>query len=410
MRNVSAIRQIKSKYRRLAPMMDERMRRQWAASEAEAYGWGGVSAVSKAIGMSRVTVEKGSTELAARAQNPRAPVSARIRHPGGGRKTLSETDPQLFAALEQLIDPMTRGDPMSPIRWTCLSTSHLAEVLTRQGHALSARSVGRMLNEAHYSLQGNRKTQEGGTHPDRNAQFEHINTTVQEFQHRGQPVISVDAKKKELVGQFKNGGREWRPQGAPEEVKVHDFVDKELGKVTPYGVYDLSQNEGWVSVGIDHDTAQFAVQAIGRWWKKMGAPRYPRAKELLITADGGGSNSSRCRLWKVALQALSVRLQMPIHVCHFPPGTSKWNKIEHRMFCHMTQNWRGRPLVSHEVIIKLIGNTRTQEGLRIRAELDRGSYPTGIKISNAALAALNIVHDAFHGDWNYVLSPKQKPQ
>jgi hypothetical protein len=220
----------------------------------------------------------------------------------------------------------------------------------------------------------------------------------------------VDAKKKELVGQFKNGGREWRPQGAPEEVKVHDFVDKELGKVTPYGVYDLSQNEGWVSVGIDHDTAQFAVQAIGRWWKKMGAPRYPRAKELLITADGGGSNSSRCRLWKVALQALSVRLQMPIHVCHFPPGTSKWNKIEHRMFCHMTQNWRGRPLVSHEVIIKLIGNTRTQEGLRIRAELDRGSYPTGIKISNAALAALNIVHDAFHGDWNYVLSPKQKPK
>ena len=299
---------------------------------------------------------------------------------------------------------------MSPIRWTCLSTSHLAEVLTRQGHALSARSVGRMLNEAHYSLQGNRKTQEGGTHPDRNAQFEHINTTVQEFQHRGQPVISVDAKKKELVGQFKNGGREWRPQGAPEEVKVHDFVDKELGKVTPYGVYDLSQNEGWVSVGIDHDTAQFAVQGIGRWWKKLGAPRYPRAKELLITADGGGSNSSRCRLWKVALQALSVRLQMPIHVCHFPPGTSKWNKIEHRMFCHMTQNWRGRPLVSHEVIIKLIGNTRTQEGLRIRAELDRGSYPTGIKISNAALAALNIVHDAFHGDWNYVLSAKQKPQ
>lgn len=408
MRDADAIQQIRSKYRRLAPLMDERMRRQWAASEAEAYGWGGVSAVSGAIGMSRVTVEKGSMELAARAKNPRAALSARIRRPGGGRKRLGATDPELFAALEQLIDPMTRGDPMSSLRWTCLSTSHLADALTRQGHALSPRSVGRLLNGAHYSLQGNRKTQEGGTHPDRNAQFEHINATVDVFQDRGQPVISVDAKKKELVGQFKNGGREWRPQGAPEEVKVHDFVDKELGKVTPYGVYDLSQNEGWVSVGIDHDTAQFAVQAIGRWWKKMGAPRYPHAKQLLITADGGGSNSSRCRLWKVALQALAVNLQMPIHVCHFPPGTSKWNKIEHRMFCHMTQNWRGRPLVSHEVIIKLIGNTRTQEGLRIRAELDRGTYPTGIKISNAALAALNIVHDAFHGDWNYVLSPKKK--
>jgi hypothetical protein len=408
MRNASAIRQIKSKYRRLAAVMDERMRRQWAASEAEAYGWGGVSAVSSAIGMSRVTVEKGSAELAARAENPRAAVSTRIRRLGGGRKQLTEADPQLFVALEKLVDPMTRGDPMSPLRWTCLSTSQLAQALTQQGHALSPRSVGRLLNEAEYSLQGNRKTQEGGSHPDRNAQFEHINAAVKEFQHRAQPVISVDAKKKELVGPFKNGGREWRPQGEPEEVKVHDFVDKQLGKVTPYGVYDLSQNEGWVSVGIDHDTAQFAVQAIGRWWKKMGAQRYPQAKELLITADGGGSNSSRCRLWKVALQALSVRLQMPIHVCHFPPGTSKWNKIEHRMFCHITQNWRGRPLVSHEVIIKLIGKTTTQTGLRIRAELDTGSYPTGIKISNAALAALNLEHAAFHGDWNYVLLPKQK--
>lgn len=408
MRDATAIQRIRSKYQRLAPLMDERMRRQWAASEAEAYGWGGVSAVSSAIGMSRVTVEKGSMELAVRARHPGAPVSARIRQPGAGRKALSEADPELFAALEQLIEPMTRGDPMSSLRWTCLSTSHLANTLTRQGHALSPRSVGRLLNAAHYSLQGNRKTREGRGHPDRNAQFEHINTTVEEFQGRGQPVISVDAKKKELVGQFKNGGREWRPRGAPEEVKVYDFVDPELGKVTPYGVYDVSENEGWVSVGIDHDTAQFAVQAIGRWWKKMGAPRYPHAKELLITADGGGSNSSRCRLWKVALQGLAVNLQMPIHVCHFPPGTSKWNKIEHRMFCHITQNWRGRPLVSHELIIKLIGHTRTQEGLRIRAELDRGTYPTGIKISNAILAALNIVHDAFHGDWNYVLLPKKR--
>ncbi|MGH8411438.1 MAG: ISAzo13 family transposase, partial [Pseudomonas sp.] len=328
MQDASAIRQIKSKYRRLAPLMDERMRRQWAGSEAEGYGWGGVSAVSSAIGMSRVTVAKGVAELTSRARAPRAAVSARIRRRGAGRKQLTETDPELSAALERLIDPVTRGDPMSPLRWTCLSTSQLAQALSEQDHPVSPRSIGRLLNAAGYSLQGNRKTQEGTSHPDRNAQFEHINATVQGFQHRGQPVISVDTKKKELVGSFKNAGREWRPRGEPEAVKVHDFLDKELGKAIPYGVFDLSENEGWVSVGIDHDTAQFATQAIERWWKRMGAKRYPRAKELLITADGGGSNGSRCRLWKVALQALTLRLQMPIHVCHFPPGTSKWNKIE----------------------------------------------------------------------------------
>jgi len=311
----------------------------------------------------------------------------------------------LLEALEVLVEPTSRGDPQSALRWTCKSTARLAEELTRQSHPIGAWTVGALLRDAGYSLQSNRKTKEGATHPDRNAQFEHINTMVKRLQQRGQPVISVDTKKKELVGQFKNGGREWQPKGEPEEVDVHDFPDPRLGKVIPYGVFDLSKNEGWVSVGIDHDTAQFAVQAIGRWWKKMGAKRYPDAKELLITADGGGSNGSRCRLWKVALQELAVRLGMPIHVCHFPPGTSKWNKIEHRMLSHITQNWRGRPLISHEVIINLIANTTTQAGLKIRAELDRGIYPIGLKITDAELTGLNLKLAKFHGDWNYTLLP-----
>jgi hypothetical protein len=281
----------------------------------------------------------------------------------------------------------------------------LAEALTRQGHRVSPRTVGRLLSADGYSLQSNRKTKEGVSHPHRNEQFEHINVMVKGFQHRGQPVISVDTKKKELIGEFRNAGREWRPKGEPEEVKVHDFVDTELGKAIPYGVYDLSENKGWVSVGIDHDTARFAAEAIRRWWKKMGSKRYRDARELLVTADGGGSNGSRCRLWKVALQELATKLQMPIHVCHFPPGTSKWNKIEHRMFCHITQNWRGRPLVSHEVIIQLINNTRTKAGLKIRAELDTGRYPTGIKVSDEELAALKLRPAKFHGDWNYALLP-----
>jgi transposase len=406
MQDSFVIRQIQSRYRSLEPLMDERMRRQWAATEAQEYGWGGLSAVSVAIGMSRNTIRKGMEELAARKKRPRAKIDSGIRKKGGGRKRLTESYPELAEALERLVDPMSRGDPMSPLRWTCKSTYDLADELTLQGHQISPRTVGTLLKMAGYSLQSNRKTKEGGCHPDRNAQFEHIAKTVRRFQRRGQPVISVDTKKKELVGEFKNGGREWQPKGEPEEVNVYDFPDDELGKVIPYGVFDVSQNEGWVSVGIDHDTAEFAVQAIGRWWKKMGRKRYPNAKELLITADGGGSNGSRCRLWKVALQELAVRLKMPIHVCHFPPGTSKWNKIEHRMFCHITQNWRGRPFVSHEVIINLIANTTTRTGLKIRAELDHGDYPTGIKISDTEFNLLNLKLGKFHGEWNYALLPK----
>ena len=388
--------------------MDERVRRHWAAAEAQAYGWGGVSAVSTATGMSRKTIRKGLAELGVRERVPDEPVTARLRSPGGGRKRLTETDPELFERLEWLVEPSTRGDPMSPLRWTCKSTHELAQALTEQGHALSARTVGRLLNAAGFSLQGNRKTKEGADHPDRNAQFEHINSTVKRMQQRSQPVISVDTKKKELVGEFKNGGREWQPKGEPLTVNTHDFMDPELGKAIPYGVYDLSRNEGWVSVGIDHDTAQFAAQAVYRWWKKMGAKRYPDAKQLLITADGGGSNASRSRLWKVALQDLARRMNMPIQVCHFPPGTSKWNKIEHRMFCHITQNWRGRPLVSHDVIVALIANTTTRAGLKIRAELDSASYPIGTKISVQELASINLKRDAFLGDWNYTLLPHRR--
>ncbi|HEY6348118.1 MAG TPA: ISAzo13 family transposase [Candidatus Angelobacter sp.] len=388
--------------------MDERMRRQWAAAEARAYGWGGVNAVSEVLGMSPNTIRKGLAELAAREKNPQAAVSPHVRQKGGGRKRRSEADPGLMETLEGLVEPLTRGDPESALRWTCKSTTLLAEELSRMGHGVSPRTVGRLLNAEGYSLQSNRKTQEGKSHPDRNAQFEFINLAVQQWQQRGQPVISVDTKKKELVGRFKNGGREWQPQGEPEQVRVHDFLDKELGKAIPYGVYDLSANQGWVSVGIDHDTAQFAAQAISRWWKKMGAKLYGHARELLIMADGGGSNASRSRLWKVALQDLAWHLEMPIQVCHFPPGTSKWNKIEHRMFSHITQNWRGRPLVSHEVIIQLIAHTTTKTGLKIRAELDSSRYPIGIKVSDTDLAALNLKRADFHGDWNYTLLPNRK--
>ncbi len=401
-------RRIATKYRALAGLMDERMSRQWAAAEAAAYGWGGMRAVSEATGMSPHTIRKGLSELAVREANPHAPIPDRIRRPGGGRKSRTELDPELEMALESLVDPATRGDPQSPLRWTCKSTTRLAEELAGQGHPASPSTVGRLLRAAGYSLQGNRKTKEGGSHPDRNAQFEHINATVKAFQRRGRPVISVDTKKKELVGEFKNGGREWRPSGKPEEVLVHDFMDKELGKAIPYGVYDVTGNQGWVSVGIDHDTARFATEAIRRWWDKMGARRYTGADRLLITADGGGSNGSRCRLWKVALQDLAAGLGLAVQVCHFPPGTSKWNKIEHRMFCHITQNWRGRPLVSHEVIINLIANTATEGGLTIQAELDRGNYPTGIKVSDDELAAINITPDGFHGEWNYAIRPVRR--
>jgi transposase len=405
MQDAISTQRIANKFESLAAMMDERMRRQWAAAEARAYGWGGIEAVSVAIGMSPHTIRKGLRELESRAKAPSAPVAQRLRAVGAGRKQSTVADSELEAALERLVDPATRGDPQSPLRWTCKSTTRLACELTDQGHRVSASTVGRLLKAAGYSLQSNRKTHEGSDHPDRNAQFEHINATVLAFQKRDQPVISVDTKKKELIGNFKNGGSEWRPKGEPEQVLVHDFMDKDLGKAIPYGVYDVTGNEGWVSVGIDHDTARFAAEAIKRWWKKMGSKRHRGASRLLITADGGGSNSSRCRLWKVALQDLATWLGMPIHVCHFPPGTSKWNKIEHRMFCHITQNWRGRPLVSHDVIINLIANTSTDKGLRIKAEIDKTTYPLKTKVTDEELASIKIKHHSFHGEWNYSIRP-----
>jgi Rhodopirellula transposase DDE domain len=407
MQDAAALERIALRFRDLSPLMDERMRRQWPVSEAAAYGWGGIQAVSQATGMSPTTIRRGLAEVRVRRALPSVAVASRIRRPGGGRKRQADADPGLIDALEALVDPATRGDPESPLRWTCKSTRTLARELTAQGHPVSCTTVGRLLRQAGYSLQGNRKTKEGESHPDRNAQFEHINAMVKRFQKHGQPVISVDTKKKELVGNFKNGGREWMPQGQPDEVRVHDFMDKTLGKAIPYGVYDITSNQGWVSVGIDHDTAQFAAEAVYRWWKKMGRKRYPAATELLITADDGGSNGSRCRLWKVALQELANRLKLPIQVCHFPPGTSKWNKIEHRMFCHITQNWRGRPLVSHEVIVQLIANTVTTQGLKIRAELDTGTYLVGNKVTDEELALVKLKRHEFHGDWNYTVSPLQ---
>jgi hypothetical protein len=408
MRDTTVIKRMGMIYTDLRPMMDERMRRQWAAAEARAYGWGGVRAVSAATGMSPNTIQRGLDELAEREANPDMAIATRVRQVGGGRKQQTELDPGLLDALERLIDPVTRGDPESLLRWTCKSTTQLARELSAHAHPVSASTVWRLLRVAGYSLQSNRKTKEGADHPDRNEQFTHIAASVQAFQQQGQPVISVDTKKKELIGEFRNNGREWQPIGEPETVKIHDFIDKDLGKAIPYGVYDLNANQGWVSVGIDHDTAHFAAEAIRRWWRKMGVKHYARARELLITADGGGSNGSRSRLWKVALQDLANRLRMPIQVCHFPPGTSKWNKIEHRMFCHITQNWRGRPLVSHEVVINLIAATTTRKGLRIRAALDHGLYPTGIKVSDEQLAAVNLIPGRFHGDWNYRIEPVHK--
>jgi hypothetical protein len=408
MHNAAATERIVAVYESLAPLMDERMRRQWAAAEARAYGWGGVRAINAAIGMSTNTIQRGLQELAEREAHPEMPASLRVRREGGGRKLQTELDPGLVAALERLVEPATRGDPQSPLRWTCKSTPQLARELTAQGHPASASTVWRLLRLAGYSLQSNRKTKEGTQHPDRNEQFEHIADTVQAFQARGQPVISVDTKKKELIGEFRIAGREWQPSGEPVEVLVHDFIDKDLGKAIPYGVYDVTEDQGWVSVGMDHDTAQFAAEAIRRWWRKMGLKAYPHAHELLITADGGGSNGNRNRLWKVALQALANGLGLTIWVCHFPPGTSKWNKIEHRMFSHITQNWRGRPLISHDVIINLIAATTTQTGLTIQAELDAGHYPTGVKVSDEELAMVALQADKFHGDWNYRITPTRR--
>jgi hypothetical protein len=400
---------IRRKFEGLVPIMDERLRRQWAASEARSLAWGGISLVAAATGMSRTTIRAGINELAERERTGSKP-GAGVRRRGGGGKPLVETDPTITQALEALVEPQTRGDPMSPLRWTLKSTSRLAAELTDRNHPVSARKVAALLKDADYSLQGNRKTKEGSTHQDRDAQFQHINTRVTATQARGQPVVSVDAKKKELVGDFKNNGKEWQPKGKPEEVRVYDFIDKaaDKGRVTPYGVYDLTANEGWVSVGTDHDTARFAAQTILKWWKEMGQTRYPGATELMITADGGGSNSSRCRLWKIALQELADATGLTLNVCHFPPGTSKWNKIEHRLFCHVTQNWRGKPLVSHDLIVKLIGNTTTATGLKVKAALDTDRYESGIKVSDEELAAVHIQRDEFHGEWNYSILPKAK--
>jgi hypothetical protein len=399
---------IRQKYLALAPVMDERTRRLWVATEASALGWGGVTAVSLATGLARNTIAAGLRELESRRQShPQEDVVVRIRRSGGGRKPLTENDPGLQRALDRMVDPATRGHPESPLRWSCKSTGKLAEELQKQGHAVSDRTVARLLKRAGYSLQANRKTREGASHPDRNAQFEHINRRVLACQRRSQPVVSVDTKKKELVGEFKNAGEEWQPKGEPEEVKVHDFPDKKLGKAIPYGVYDLACNEGWVSVGIDHDTAQFAAASIGRWWREMGSRRYPRATELMITADGGGSNGSRNRLWKVALQGLANDLGLALHVCHFPPGTSKWNKIEHRLFCFITKNWRGRPLTSYEVIVNLIANTTTKAGLTVQAVLDTNEYETGIEVSDEQLASIKLTPAKFHGEWNYTIRPRR---
>jgi Rhodopirellula transposase DDE domain len=392
-------------FQSLRPEMDERMRRQWAATEARELGWGGVTVVAKATGLSRPTITAGLRELELPSEH-RAAEAVRIRRPGGGRHPLTDADPGLAAALDALIEPMTRGDPESPMRWTCKSLRRLAEELTRQHHPVGPGTVATLLRQAGYSLQANCKTREGASHPDRNAQFEHINACVQRFQKRDQPAISVDTKKKELVGDFRNAGREWHPEGEPEEVRVHDFLDKKLGKAIPYGVYDMLNNQGWVSVGIDHDTAQFAVNSIRRWWTRMGHRRFPHARELLITADGGGSNGSRSRLWRVSLQDLADELQLKLFVCHFPPGTSKWNKIEHRLFSFITQNWRGRPLVSHQAIVNLIASTTTRTGLIVKAALDTNQYETKIKVSDEQLAGLKLTRHEFHGEWNYTISPR----
>jgi hypothetical protein len=395
-------------YERLRPFLDERGRRLWAANEAIRFGRGGIRAVAEALRMSQMTVIAGVKELKGDGRQGTDEMARRQRRSGGGRKALASKQPEMVRAIEVIVDPSTRGDPMAPLKWTSKSLENIREELGKSGYKASATTIGKILREQlGYTLQGLKKTREGSSHEDRDAQFEHLNRKCQEFQDRHQPVISVDTKKKELVGDFKNGGREWQPKGQPEEVRGHDFEDKELGKAIPYGVYDIGGNRGWVSVGIDHDTAQFAVQSIGSWWKQMGQRTYPDATELLITADAGGSNGYRTRLWKRELQRLADETALTISVCHLPPGTSKWNKIEHRMFCHITQNWRGRPLISLDTIVNLIADTRTTKGLAILSALDQASYLKGIKISDEEMAQLRISRDAFHGEWNYSIQPRR---
>jgi hypothetical protein len=409
MSKASTMEAVRTKYQRLQPLMTERLRRQWAASEAEALGRGGMTLVAEATGLSRTTIWAGRHELRRRADQPQDDLTPeRVRAPGGGRHRVEQDDSTLLTALLALVESSTRGDPQSPLCWTSKSTRRLAEELRGQGHAVSHQTVAALLADLGYSLQANSKTKEGQGHPDRDAQFEYINQQVRAFQAEGQPVVSVDAKKKELVGDFRNPGREWRRRGDPEEVRAKDFPDKQLGKAIPEGVYDLGRNEGWVSVGIDHDTAEFAGESIRRWWQEMGSPVYAGARRLLITADAGGSNGYRSRLWKVTLQGLADDLGLRISVCHFPPGTSKWNKIEHRMFCYITKNWRGKPLRSRAIVVNLIGNTTTKAGLRIEAELDTNAYKTGIKISKEELAGVQLEKASFHGEWNYTIAPRAR--
>ena len=396
--------QIAHRYNLIEWALDERLRRLFSAAEAKVLGHGGVTLVAESTGVSRRAIHAGLKELESR-QHEDQPTGSRIRRPGAGRKSVTETDKTLQSDLELLIEPLTRGDPGSPLRWTCKSLRTLADELGNMEHKVSHTHVGMMLILMGYSLQGNKNTLEGTGHPDRNAQFEHINEQVTERLANKEPVISVDTKKKELIGRFKNNGKTWRPKGEPTEVKVHDFIE-EAGRANPYGVYDVGADEGWVSVGTDHDTAAFAVQTIRRWWHVVGYPTYPNAKELFITADGGGSNGGRVRLWKLELQGLADEIGIPIRVCHYPPGTSKWNKIEHRLFSFITMNWRGEPLVSHEVMLNLIAGTRTKTGLSVKVELDNKIYPKGIKVHDAEFASINMVRDNFHGDWNYSISPR----
>jgi len=385
----------------LGHWLDERGKRLWSGAEAACYGYGGVSLVSRVTGISRETVAQGIQDV----NNPEELPKGRIRRPGGGRKKTVLKDSTLKTDLESLVEPVTRGDPESPLRWTCKSVRKLTAELQARGHITGRRMVAELLHEMEYSLQGNKKTLEGSAHPDRNAQFEHIDNEARNQLNAGEPIVSVDAKKKELVGNFKNSGRELRPKGDPELVRVHDFAIEELGKVAPYGLYDIGRNTGWVTVGTDHDTAAFAVNTIRQWWTSMGREAYPAATRLLITADCGGSNGYRVRLWKLKLQEMANETGLEISVCHFPPGTSKWNKIEHRLFSFITQNWRGKPLVSHEVIVNLIASTRTARGLTVRCELDKGSYPKGIKVSRKDFDQINITTNSFHGEWNYTLKP-----
>jgi transposase len=393
---------VRRRFATLEKVLDEKSRRLLAAAECKTWGPGGISVVSQATGVSRQVIRQGLKEL----DQPRTHPAGRIRRPGGGRKKVKEKDPTLVADLEKLVESTTRGDPESCLRWTCKSVRRLAEELEDMGHPVSYPVVAELLHELDYSLQANRKTKEGDDHPDRNAQFEYINAKVQQYIGLRQPVISVDTKKKELVGDFKNSGQDWRPKGKPQQVRVHDFVIPELGRAAPYGVYDLAQNIGWVSVGVDHDTASFAVETIRRWWHALGKEKYPQARQLLITADGGGSNGSRLRLWKLELQTLADETGLSISVSHFPPGTSKWNKIEHRLFSFISKNWRGQPLTSLKVIVSLIAGTTTRKGLKVHAEIDDRHYPAGIKVADEEMAQIHLRRDAFHGEWNYEIMPR----